>query len=128
VQVILAIPLIRPRSTSTGSRWAGLRALVAGRDPRSTVEMFYFLAAERAARLGVRREPHVTANEYAEQIRRDLPEADAEIERLTDVFVSARFSLKPVGKEEVSLARRAWEDLRRRLRDRRRPSSTVDDS
>ncbi|HUE75590.1 MAG TPA: DUF4129 domain-containing protein, partial [Chloroflexota bacterium] len=128
VQIILAIPLVRSRPATTSGRWSGLRSLVAGRDPRSTVEMFYFLAAERAARLGSRREPHITALEYARQIRRDLPEADPEIEVLTDVFVSARFSLKPVGKAEVSLARRAWEDFRRRLRGRMRPSTTVDET
>ena len=45
-----------------------------------------------------------------------LPEAEQDIAELTDAFVVAEYSPRPIGDADAQRARRPWERVRRRLR------------
>jgi Domain of unknown function (DUF4129) len=101
-----------------------LRRLV----PRELVFYFYRSTVRRAAERGLRRRRSQTPYEYRATLAERLPEVEQEIDELTDAFVTAQYSPRPVSTDDAQRARRPWEQVRRRLRalaDDRRP--TTDD-
>lgn len=90
--------------------------------PRDLVRYFYRSVLLRAAAQGWARRNGQTPYEYADQLARDLPETQADLRELTDVFVAARYSGQAISVEEARRARRPWERLRRVLRDAGRRS------
>lgn len=121
---------------------AGLRAAIAGRlrgeeaaagpeagrvwrflrvnalPPREQVRYFYLSTVRRAGEQGVAREASETPSEYAADLKQGWPEAEPEIERLTDAFLEARYSRQPIEVEAVSLVRQVWKRVRAALQRR----------
>jgi hypothetical protein len=98
-------------------RPARIPALRLGRlAPRELVRYFYRSTLRRAAEGGLPRRAAQTPFEYSATLARHLPEAQQDIAELTDAFVIAEYSPRPVGHADAQRARRPWERVRRRLR------------
>jgi hypothetical protein len=83
--------------------------------PRELVLYFYRSTVRRAAERGLRRRGGQTPYEYRATLAQHLPEVEQEIDELTESFVVAQYSPRPVGPDEARRARRPWERVRRRL-------------
>jgi len=98
-------------------RPARLPALRLGRlAPRELVRYFYRSTLRRAAEGGLPRRRAQTPYEYSATLAKHLPEARHDIAELTDAFVVAEYSPRPVADADAQRARRPWERVRRRLR------------
>jgi hypothetical protein len=84
--------------------------------PRELVRYFYRSTLRRAADGGLPRRAAQTPYEYSATLAQHLPEARQDIAELTDAFVVAEYSPRPIGDADVQRARRPWERVRRRLR------------
>jgi hypothetical protein len=102
-----------------GGGWLGLRRLA----PRELVRYFYLSTLERASRAGLARRPGQTPYEYRASLEHELPEVEPDLAGLTDAFVVARYSPKPVEPEEARAVKPLWERVRAALR-RKRPEGT----
>jgi hypothetical protein len=96
-----------------------LRGALPGRDPRRVVVATYTLVAARAAQRGVGRPPTETPMEYRVRLRAALPDVADDVDALTDTFLRARYSPRPVGQDDVGLVRRCWRRIRGGLRSAR---------
>jgi hypothetical protein len=95
-----------------------LPALRLGRlAPRELVRYFYRSTLRRAASGGVPRRTAQTPYEYGAVLAAQLPESERDIAELTETFVLAEYSARPVGEADARRVRRPWERLRRRLRE-----------
>jgi len=99
-----------------GPRPGWLRDLLPSGDPRRVVVATYTLVAARAGQRGVGRPPGETASEYRLRLRAALPEAADEVDALTETFLRARYSARPIGSADVGVVRRAWRRIRDGLR------------
>jgi hypothetical protein len=98
-------------------RPARMPALRLGRlAPRELVRYFYRSTLRRAAAGGLPRRRAQTPYEYSATLAQRLPEAQQDIAELTDAFVVAEYSPRPIGQADAQRARRPWERVRRRLR------------
>jgi hypothetical protein len=84
--------------------------------PRELVRYFYRSTLRRAAEGGLPRRAAQTPYEYSVTLVQHLPEAQQDIAELTDAFVVAEYSPRPVGDTDAQRARQPWERVRRRLR------------
>ncbi len=104
-----------PREESEGKpRWRFLR--VRGLPPREQIRYFYLSAARRAKDRGVKRPPSNTPLEYKEDLKRNWPEAEEGLEELTDAFLQARYSSKPITEADVGPVKESWKAVRGELR------------
>jgi hypothetical protein len=85
--------------------------------PRELVRYFYRSTLRRAANGGLPRRANQTPYEYGATLAGRLPEAEHDIAELTDSFVLAEYSPRPIGEADAKRVRRPWERLRRRLRE-----------
>ncbi|GAB4216450.1 MAG: hypothetical protein OHK0022_57590 [Roseiflexaceae bacterium] len=104
-----------PRSTPRS--WLRLGHL----SPREQVRYFYRSTLRRAAQRGLPRRDAQTPHEYREALGQRLPEAQQDLDALTNAFVEAHYSPQPVDTERAAQARRPWERLRRMLRSPQHP-------
>jgi hypothetical protein len=71
---------------------------------REQIMRTYLQMLQHAASAGVRRQHHQTPYEYAPQLHHALPEVEADIRVLTEVFVHVRYSSEPVDSEQAVTA------------------------
>jgi Domain of unknown function (DUF4129) len=109
-----ASALLRRRAVQPQRRMPALRLRRLA--PRELVFYFYRSTVRRAAERGLPRRRGQTPYEYQATLAERLPEAEQEIDELTDAFVTAQYSRRTVGPDDARRARRPWEQLRRRLR------------
>jgi hypothetical protein len=83
---------------------------------REQIICTYLHMLQHAASAGVRRPHHQTPYEYAPQLHHALPEVEADIRALTEVFVHVRYSLEPVDPEQAVTAITHGERVARALR------------
>ena len=88
-----------------------LRAL----DPRQRVFFFYLAMVRRGNEQGLARKPSQTPGEYAAALEKALPSAEQDIDALTDAFVEARYSRRPVRPEQADRVKDLWARIRRAL-------------
>jgi hypothetical protein len=84
--------------------------------PRELVRYFYRSTLRRAAASGLGRRSNQTPYEYGAALGEQLPEARQDIVELTESFVQAEYSPRPIEAEQAQQARRPWERMRQRLR------------
>lgn len=84
--------------------------------PREQVRFFYLAAVRRATEQGVERRPAETPLEYTNDLVNSWPEAEQDVETLTEAFLHARYSPQPVADEEAGLVKQTWKRVRRALR------------
>jgi hypothetical protein len=96
-----------------------------GLDPRQRVTVFYLALVRRGAESGLPRSPAQTPYEYAARLEEALPTAGEDIQALTEAFIEARYSSRPVQPEKANLAKAIWERVRKALR-RYEPGKAAD--
>ncbi|MEW5988949.1 MAG: DUF4129 domain-containing protein [Chloroflexota bacterium] len=87
--------------------------------PRDQIRYFYLSTARRAAAKGVARRPAATPLEYARDLTENWPEAAVDLDSLTNAFVEARYTPRPVTSEYVPAIKRIWQRVKAAVR--RRP-------
>jgi hypothetical protein len=104
-------------SPTARPRFIRLNAL----SPREQVRYFYLAAVRRAGERGVPRRQSETPLEYVEDLKANWPEAEQEVEQLTDAFLKARYSPQPIEKEDVNPVKETWRQVKGYLRRRTQP-------
>ena len=101
--------------TSRLLRFLSLRKLPA----RELVRYFYLSAAKRAAQAGQPRQPSQTPHEYQASLDHRFPDLEPDLAGLTDAFVEARYSHRPVQQEDAEAIKPLWQRIKAALRRRR---------
>ncbi len=123
-RVSIPLRLGRPRrKEEQGAQEGRFRFLrIAGLSRRDRTLYYYLSILRRAARQGYPRDPSQTPYEYDADLGPAVGEAQAEMDRLTDVFVEARYSTHPIEPEQERRVRVDWKRIRAALRSLRRSS------
>ena len=85
-------------------------------DPRQKITFFYLAMIHRGAEKGIPRRPSQTPYEYASKLDEAVPDAEEDIDTLTQAFIEARYSPHSVQAEQVNLVKSTWERLRKTIR------------
>lgn len=109
VQDLLRRPVALPRRRVPSLRLSRLA-------PRDLVRYLYRSTLRRAAAIGMGRRRSQTPYEYRAELAERLPDLQQDLADLTEAFVVAHYSARPVGPDDARRARRPWERVRRRLR------------
>ncbi len=107
---------------SKRSPWRFLR--VRGLSPRDQIRYFYLSTVRRAGERGVDRPAAGTPLEYVDALKQNWPEADEELQDLTEAFLKARYSDKTIGKEDIPPVKNSWKEVRRELRQKPRQADS----
>jgi len=110
--------LQRRRAASAAGGYMSLRRL----DPRQRVRFFYLALIRRGAETGLTRSPDQTPQEYAATLDRALPEAEPDIDALTDEFIKARYTRAAVDAQEANQVKSWWERIKKVLQERKAES------
>lgn len=86
--------------------------------PREQIRFFYLAAVRRARERGVARAESETPLEFAQDLRENWPEAEAEVGTLTEAFLEARYSRHVLAEEDAGIVKQTWRQVRSRLRQR----------
>jgi hypothetical protein len=86
--------------------------------PRDQLRYFYLSTVERAGQRGVNRQQSETPLEFARDLKENWPDAEADVEKLTDAFLQAQYSPQPIEAKQVNPIKVHWKRLRARLRRR----------
>jgi hypothetical protein len=89
--------------------------------PREQIRYFYLSAGRRAAQAGQPRRPGQTPYEYRSSLDHRFPELEPDLEGLTEAFVGARYSPRPVDTEDAEAVKPLWQRIKAALRRRRIP-------
>jgi hypothetical protein len=87
--------------------------------PRELIRFFYLSAARRAEQAGQPRSSGQTPYEYRDSLDERFPELEPDLDGLTDAFVRARYSSRPVEEEQATAVKPLWERIKAALRRRR---------
>jgi len=102
----------RDESATAGARHRRPGAL----SPRDQVRYYYLALVHRAGQRGTKRSAGETPLEYARQLRATWPEAEGEIDELTEAFLEARYTPRPVERTTVQSVKQQWQHLKQRLK------------
>jgi hypothetical protein len=79
--------------------------------------LYYYLSVlRRADERGIPRRPAQTPDEYRARLGPSLPQAEEEVNQLTDAFVEARYSRHTVEREQARRVRESWQRVKAALR------------
>lgn len=84
--------------------------------PRDQIRYFYLSTVRRASERGVEREDSETPLEYVADLKASWPEADEDIDQLTEAFLEARYSARPIEPERIQPVKQVWQRVRMLLR------------
>jgi hypothetical protein len=84
--------------------------------PRERVLYYYLSILRRAGKQGFPRRHHQTPREYYAALEPDLPQAQDEMEALTEAVMEARYSRHEVEPEQARWVRTNWERVKAALR------------
>ena len=84
--------------------------------PREQIRYYYLSIVHRAGERGVPRAENETPLEYARDLKERWPEAQPELDELTQAFVEARYSPQPIDRSAVGRVKEEWRRIRERLR------------
>ncbi len=95
------------------------RFLFPGRLPaREQIRYFYLSTVRRAGKAGQARRPSQTPLEYRRSLDLHFPDLEPDLSGLTDAFLKARYSARPLHRDDVHAAKTFWQRLRAALRAR----------
>ncbi len=100
------------RSAEASRRFINPRKL----SPRQQVQFFYLAMLRRSGERGHPRQATQTPDEYARRLQTQLPDVNEDILSITQEFSEARYSRHEISIEKVGLVRRAWEHIKRALK------------
>lgn len=105
------------RSSSTNVNISPPRFLRLGAlSPREQIRYYYLALVRRAAERGVGRRDSETPLEYAQDLKEAWPEAEGDLEELTQAFLEARYSPQPIEKAHAHSIKERWGALKTSLR------------
>ena len=114
-----AIKEVRRRLRPAGSAAldaAAFRQIRVGRlPPRERVRYYYLKMISRADERGVERPAAATPLEFARTLDEEWPDAEMDIEALTDAFLAARYAPVEIEREQVTQTQEAWRRVMRAL-------------
>ncbi|GAB4267519.1 MAG: hypothetical protein Kow0080_09740 [Candidatus Promineifilaceae bacterium] len=84
--------------------------------PREQIHFFYLATLRQAAQQGKTRRLSDTPLEFAQKIKETWPEADKEVDILTNAFIRARYTPEEITPADASPIKSAWQTIRRKLR------------
>jgi hypothetical protein len=84
--------------------------------PRDQIRFFYLSTVRRAGQRGVEREGSETPLEYVEELKASWPEADEDVNHLTQAFLEARYSARPIAPDKVQPLKKVWQRVSLLLR------------
>ena len=93
------------------SGWISIRSL----DPRRQVYFFYLTMIRRTNERGLARKSSQTPSEYAAMLETMMPDANEDIQKITNEFMQARYSDHRITNEDSNLAKIAWGKIRKAL-------------
>lgn len=83
--------------------------------PRAQVLYYYLSVLHRAAKQGLPRRPAETPDEYRATLRPNLPEAQGEMDQLTQAFIEARYSRHTIEPDDARHVRSIWQRVKAAL-------------
>ncbi len=95
-------------------RWRFLR--INALSPRDQVRYFYLSTVRRAQESGLERRQDETPLEYARDLKGQFPDAEEDVEVLTEAFVRARYSDQSFESDDVNPIKERWKRFKARLR------------
>lgn len=95
---------------------------VSALSPRARVRYFYLRMVSRAAERGLARRPHQTPREFASLLESQLPDAEMDVEMLTEAFLAARYDTRPIPAPQAQATQTVWRRVMRALRDKTHPT------
>ena len=84
--------------------------------PREQIRFYYLALVRRAAESGVDRRESETPLEFAQDLKETWPDTETEVDDLTQAFLEARYSPRPIEKPTATTIKERWKTLRTRLR------------
>lgn len=84
--------------------------------PREQIRFFYLATLRQAAQQGKKRRPGDTPLEFAQEIKEAWPDADEEVDILTNAFLRARYTPEEITPADVPPIKSVWQTIRRKLR------------
>ncbi len=111
----LKLPATRETLAQLSPRsWLELRKL----SPRQRILRYYLNVLQQAETKGPARRQAETPYEYEPELRQSLPDVEADIHDITEVFVRARYSRQEFGPQQASSVRSTWRRIKKALRRR----------
>ena len=96
--------------------WFGLGRLSA----RERILYYYLNILKRAEKRKLVRKASETPFEYEPNLEQAVPDVEAEVHQVTDVFVRARYSREGFDEDEADAIKQQWQRIRKALRQARR--------
>lgn len=84
--------------------------------PREQIRYFYLSTVKRASDKGVARQQAETPLEFAEDLKTEWPEAEDDVDALTEAFLEARYGRSPIEAEDVNPVKKRWRQVKSSLR------------
>lgn len=84
--------------------------------PRDQIRYFYLSTVKRAGDKGVPRQQAETPLEFAEDLKQSWPDAEEDVDALTEAFMEARYGRSPIEAEDVSPVKKRWQQVKSSLR------------
>jgi hypothetical protein len=108
------LPGRRSESKRLTGSWGRFRL---GRlNARERILYYYLNILKRAERRKLTRKAHETPYEYEPNLEQAVPDVEAEVQQLTDIFVRARYSREGFDDEQAGLVKQQWQRIRGALR------------
>lgn len=80
--------------------------------PRERVRFFYLAMVRRAQENGHPRGAAETPSEYAATLHRALPDADPDVQAISEAFIQARYTQHPISEADAGHVKTVWARLR----------------
>lgn len=84
--------------------------------PREQIRYFYLSTVKRAGDKGVPRQAAETPLEFAQDLKQSWPDAEDDVDALTEAFLEARYGRSPIEAEDVSPVKKRWQQVKSSLR------------
>jgi hypothetical protein len=109
-------------------RWPWRFIRLGALQPREKMRYFYLSTVRRAADKGVIRQTSQTPREFVKNLEAAWPEAELDVEALTEAFVSARYDAADISQEEAREVQSIWQRVKKALRSSIRNSANRPDT
>lgn len=121
LQKMLTISQKKSKETSQNGRATPFQFIrVNGLIPREQIKYFYLSTLRRAEEKGIARNKSETPAEFVETLKTHFPEAEEEVDTLTQAFLHARYSKKEIASDEVNSVKNKWKQMRANIRRKRK--------
>jgi hypothetical protein len=107
--------LLPARSAPTGGSALGRLLRVRGLSPRDQVLYYYLSIVRRSGRQGYPRHGTQSPREFSAGLAPQLPQAQEDLDRLTQEFIEARYSRHPIEPPEANQAQTHWQQVKAAL-------------